>query len=373
MQESSNDSPNKPRPPGARKKGMADRPRSLASAERPPVTHGYVRGFDGTKLFYSTEGKGKPLVFCYGLVCSSLHWTYQIEQFQRTHQTVWFDYRGHQNSEVPKNLNSLTIENIARDLGTVLDELGIQEAVLLGHSMGVNVVLDFYRQQPKRVLGMVLANGTAKRPLENLFRHNATQAAFALLKKAYEKSPELVSLLWKLQKGNPLTRTLVALGGFNPHLTPRADIELYVDQVAEMDPAILIHLIESYESFDATSWLHTVKVPTMILAGEQDNMTPVEQQELMRQLIPDSQLEIIRHGSHCPQMDLPELVNMKIDRFLERVGYSVEQAQNAQNLKPTPKTKLSKPPVKEAESILTRENANPTTAKHPDPAPATHA
>ncbi|MGZ3699021.1 MAG: alpha/beta fold hydrolase, partial [Bdellovibrionota bacterium] len=93
--------PQKPRPPGARKP-------TNGKSERPPVTHGYVKSFDGTKLFYSVEGRGKPLVFCYGLVCSSLHWTYQIEQFQQTHQAVWFDYRGHQNSEVPKNLNSLT-------------------------------------------------------------------------------------------------------------------------------------------------------------------------------------------------------------------------------------------------------------------------
>jgi non-heme chloroperoxidase len=307
--------PIKPRPHGARKKSVADRARSAA---RPPVTHGYVKSFDGTKLFYSVEGKGKPLVFCYGLVCSSLHWTYQIEHFQNTHQAIWFDYRGHQNSEVPKNLDSLTLENIARDLGTVLDELNIEDAILLGHSMGVNVVLDFYRQQPKRVKGMVLANGTAQRPLETLFSHNAFQAAFRILKKVYSKSPELVSLLWKSSKGNPIARTLVSLGGFNPHLTPQADIELYIDQVAETDPSILIHLIENYDSYDATAWMHTIHVPTLIIAGEQDKLIPVEQQELMHQLIPNSQLEVIRHGSHCPQMDLPDLVNLKIEKFLSQ-------------------------------------------------------
>jgi pimeloyl-ACP methyl ester carboxylesterase len=334
------DTPNKPRPPGARKKSVAERMRG--QGDRSPVSHGYVKGFDGTKLFYSTEGQGKPLVFCYGLVCSSLHWTYQIDHFQKTHQAVWFDYRGHHNSETPKDLKSLTVGNIARDLGTVLDELGIQEAVLLGHSMGVNAVLEFYRQQPHRVAGMVLANGTAKRPLETLFRSNALQAAFQLLKKAYQKSPQLVSLFWRLQKGNPISRTLVALGGFNPHLTPQADIDLYVDQVAEMDPAILIHLIENYEHHDATAWLHTIKAPTLIIAGEQDNVIPVEQQELMHQLIPNSRFEIIRHGSHCPQMDLPDLVDLKIEKFLQEINYGSG---------PTP----------------TKENANPSIGKRRGP------
>lgn len=306
--------PLKPRPPGARKKKEI--------SDRPPVTHGYVKSFDGTKLFYSVEGNGTPLVFCYGLVCSSLHWTYQIDHFQRTHRAVWFDYRGHQNSEVPKDLSSLTLESIARDLRVVLDELGLKEVVLLGHSMGVNVVLEFYRQNPDRVKSMVLANGTAKRPLETLFQHNTLQAGFRLLKKTYDLSPEFVSLFWRMQKGNPIARTLVALGGFNPHLTPQADIDLYVDQVADMDPAILINLIHNYDEYDATSWLHTIDVPTLILAGEGDRITPLEQQELMHQLIPGSRLEVIRHGSHCPQMDLPDLINLKIEKFLTEIGYA---------------------------------------------------
>ncbi len=313
-----NITPAKPRPPGARKKSYADR---LRGTERAPVTHGYFKSFDGTKLFYSIEGKGKPLVFCYGLVCSSLHWTYQIEHFQRTHQAVWFDYRGHQNSDTPENLESLTLENIGRDLGVLLDELGIKDAVLLGHSMGVNVVLEFYRQQPERVAGMVLANGTATRPLETLFNVNAFDTGFKLLNKLYARSPQLVNLFWKLQKNNPIVRNLIGLVGFNPHLTPAEDVELYINQVADLDPRILIHLIQSYDSFDATSWLHTIQAPTLIIAGEKDYAIPLSQQELMHQLIPNSRLEVIQHGSHCPQMDLPDLTNHKIEAFLEEIGY----------------------------------------------------
>jgi pimeloyl-ACP methyl ester carboxylesterase len=315
--------PIRPRPLGARKKSLSER---IQKNVRAPVTHGYVKSFDGTKLFYSIEGKGKPLVFCYGLVCSSLHWTYQVEHFQSTHQAVWFDYRGHQNSEVPQDLSSLTLSNMARDLKTVLDELNIKDAVFLGHSMGVNVVLEFYRQQPDRVAGMVLANGTAQRPLETLFHHNAFQSGFQLLKKLYRKSPALVSFFWRSQKSNPFVRTLVSLGGFNPHLTPQADIEMYIDQVIEMDPSILIQLIENYESYDAAAWLHTVSVPTLIIAGEQDKMVPLAQQELMHQLIPHSQLEVIRHGSHCPQMDLPDLVNLKIEKFLAKINYVASES-----------------------------------------------
>ena len=310
--------PRRPRPSGARKKSATER---MLDRSRAPVSHGYFRSFDGTKIFYSVEGQGKPLVFCYGLVCSSLHWTYQIDRFQRDYRSVWFDYRGHQNSDIPENFDSLTIENMARDMAMLFDELGLKDAVLLGHSMGVNVVLEFYRQNPKRVAGMVLANGTPKPPLETLFGNNALQAGFKLLRKAYQKSPKTVERLWHLGKGNPLVRNLIGIGGFNPYLTPPEDIELYVNQVSEMDPRILLHLIANYDHYDATAWLHTIHVPTLVIAGENDKVIPLSQQELMHQLIPGSQLEVIGHGSHCPQMDLPELVNHKIENFLARLKY----------------------------------------------------
>jgi pimeloyl-ACP methyl ester carboxylesterase len=318
------------RPRGARHKSLAEiaKLRSQAGAEfNPSVSHGYIKSFDGTKLFYSVEGSGKPLVFCYGLVCSSLHWTYQIDHFSRTHRSIWTDYRGHQNSEVPKDLSSLTLGNIARDITTLLDELGIKDAVFLGHSMGVNVVLELYRQQPERVAGMVLANGTATRPLETLMNSNALEAGFVLLRKIYRRSPKLVQLIWKATKGNPFVRSAMAFGGFNPHLTPAEDIQLYIDQIADMDPAILIHLIQSYDRYDATAWLHTIKAPTLVIAGENDKVIPLRQQELMQQLIPGSRLEVIRHGSHCPQMDLPELVNLKIEKFLDAINFGPESTQ----------------------------------------------
>ena len=71
----------------------------------------------------------------------------------------------------------------------------------------MNIVLEFYRQQPKRVAAMVLANGTPKRPLETIFRNNTIQGAFALLKAVYQRSPELVQAFWKLGKGSPIART----------------------------------------------------------------------------------------------------------------------------------------------------------------------
>jgi len=307
------------RPKGARKISAKGIP---YPSERPNVRHGYFKGFDDTRLFYSTEGKGRPLVFCYGLVCSSLHWTYQIEHFRNSYQTIWYDYRGHRNSVLPKEAsNTVTVTNIATDLACLLDELKIKDAVLLGHSMGVNIVLELLKQRPDLVQSIILSNGTAKRPLENLLHQNTFQTGFKLFKKLHEKLPRLVGYLMKNQKSSPLSKLLISLVGFNPHLTPSEDIDIYIQEISDIEPSVFFHLLESYERCDSTSWLHTIDVPTLLLGGTMDHMTPRAEQELMHQLISGSELEIFDYGSHCTTMDLPDLVNNRIEKFLKKIGY----------------------------------------------------
>ncbi len=286
----------------------------------PTAKHGFIKSFDGTKLFYSVDGSGVPLVFCYGLVCSSLHWSYQIEYFRKNFKTIWFDYRGHQNSEKPSNLKSVSLENLAKDLKILLEELNISKAVFLGHSMGVNVVLEFYKCFPDQVMGLVLANGTPQGPLETLFSKNLLQGSYKIFCRIYKKFPTLAAHLWKLQEKNPLFKKLVKKHGFNPSLTSPEAIEIFCHQIFRVDFKILMELIKNYEAYGSTSWLHTIAVPTLILAGENDKVIPKKQQELMHQLIPESTLEVIQHGSHCPQMDLPELVNLKIENFIKKLS-----------------------------------------------------
>jgi pimeloyl-ACP methyl ester carboxylesterase len=312
--------PKRPRPRGARKVSSRSKQREVTQTSE--IEQGFVESFDGTKIFYSAEGSGPPLVFCYGLVCSSLHWTYQIEHFRKNYRSIWVDYRGHQNSEAPQDFSTLTLESVSKDVIAVLDHLGVRDAVFLGHSMGVNVVLEILSRQPERVRAMVLANGTPKSPLETLFGGNGAQAFLRGLSQLNALAPGFIQRAWKYQKGNPLARLLVTLGGFNPHLTAQDDVQLYIDQIADMSPEIFIRLISNYAHYDATAWLHTIQVPTMIIAGEQDRVTPIEQQELLHQLIPASRMERIRHGSHCPQMDLPDLVNDKIESFLREISYA---------------------------------------------------
>lgn len=277
--------------------------------------NGFFKTFDGTRLFYSIEGSGPPLVFCYGLVCSKLHWSYQMEYFKKNYTVIWFDYRGHHNSDVPKP-EQLTIANIAHDIECLLDELQIPRATLLGHSMGVNLVLEFYRRASHRVEAMVLANGSARGPLETMFRSNIMQMVVPLAHKLYEKYPRIANKWWAAQGKSKVSAFIVGQLGFNPNLAKEEDIETYLKMLSKMDMIITLQLLKDYEGYDATWWLHKIAVPTLVIAGENDLIIPREAQEVMHQLIPNSRYELVRNGSHCPQMDIPELVNVVIERFL---------------------------------------------------------
>lgn len=81
------------------------------------------------------------------------------DYFKPRHKLVFWDYRGHPESEVPAEIDSITIPNCARDLAAVMDDAGVEKAVHIGFSMGVMTILEFYRQFPGRVLGLVPING----------------------------------------------------------------------------------------------------------------------------------------------------------------------------------------------------------------------
>lgn len=308
-----NNSSGHPRPRGARSAFQTE-----AFGAGLPITFGTYSSFDGTPVFYCVEGKGPPLVFCYGFACSPLHWTYQIDHFRHQYTCIWIDYRGHRRTPIPNKLSDLTIEAIVKDLHGLLEHLDIPQAVFLGHSMGVSVALEFAHQFPEKVKSLVLANGTAKRPLETLFGGNFLAPAFQAFSLLEEKTPELVEQVWKIRGKAQMFSYLFALLGFNRHLSHPDDIKEYARQIASFSPLVMTHLMNDYEKFDATPWLHQIKRPTLVISGAKDYITPPETQQLMHQLILGSELFEVKHGSHCSTLDEPELVNLVIQKFLQK-------------------------------------------------------
>lgn len=305
------------------------------------MEQGYFRTRDGVRLYYSVEGPkdAPPLIFCYGLVCSKLQWKYQMEHFRQTHRVYFLDYRGHGQSARPEDSSSVTIENLARDLLEFMDELKIPSATVLGHSLGVNIVLDLYRIAPSRVKALVLANGTPKDPFETMFHHNFLQVAFPAIRLAHGLFPNMLQKFWASQGSNPINQEFIAIAGFNPKYAKREDINEYLRLTSTVDLDIFLNLLDDFMKTDATHWLHEVKAPTLVIAGDRDMITPLKNQRVFAQLIPGAELCVVPEGSHCPQMEKADFVNSVIEGFL--AGVESGRVRAPKKTKPAPRKKAA--------------------------------
>jgi pimeloyl-ACP methyl ester carboxylesterase len=282
-----------------------------------PKTTGTFRSFDGTRIYYEVRGEGPPVVLNYGIGCLINHWRPQIKYFAPNYKVITYDYRAHHRSEIPENHENLSIDALAQDLKGLLDHLELQRASLWGHSFGAQMLVRFYDLYPQLTQSLVFVNGFVENPLAGMFGSDMTETAFQLLKTGYKTLPETISFLWRLGINNPLAIQLSALaGGFNLKLTSLKDIEIYARGIASMDLNSFITLFESMLKYDGKPVLDRIEAPTMIIGGKQDSVTPQEHQEEMHRRIKGSDFFMVPYGSHCTQLDMPELVNLKIERFL---------------------------------------------------------
>lgn len=284
-----------------------------------PKQTGTFRSFDGTRIYYEVRGEGFPIILNYGIGCLINHWRPQIKHFSQNYKVITYDYRAHHRSEIPENREHLSIDALAQDLKGLIDHLEIQKASLWGHSFGVQMLARHYDLFPHLTHSMVFVNGFVQNPLHGMFGSpELTQSFFRFFKSGYAVLPETLGFLWKSGIQNPLAIQLSALaGGFNLKLTSLKDIEIYARGIASMDLNAFLELFESMLQYDGKPVLERVQVPVMIIGGKQDSVTPQKHQEEMHHLVKGSEFFMVPYGSHCTQLDMPELVNLKIDRFLQ--------------------------------------------------------
>jgi pimeloyl-ACP methyl ester carboxylesterase len=284
---------------------------------------GTFKSFDGTPIYYEVRGKGKPVFLCYGIACLINHWTHQIRYFSQEYQTIVFDYRGHHKTPVPREPKNLSIEAICKDMHGLMHHLEIKQASFWGHSYGVMVLLRFFDMYPEAVSNLVFINGFATNPLKGRLGTDAASKIFQLFKDSYKAYPTILSTLWRAAVSNPLMIPLSSLaGGFNMNLTSTKDMEVYARGVATMDLDAFIGLFDEMMRYDGTSVLRKIDVPTLVISGLKDGVTPVSHQEKLHASIKGSQLLRVPYGSHCTQLDHPDFVNLRIEKFLNESGYS---------------------------------------------------
>ena len=291
----------------------------------PPIHESFAVVDRGTRLWYRRAGDGPALVFQNGLGVTITFWEAAAERFARKgYSTLLWDYRGHGRSDPPRRPERMSLEVCVEDLAAVLDAAGIERACLLGHSMGSQLDFEFYRRYPGRVAGLVPTLGTYRRAISTFFgRPRAAEAVYYAARFGALEFPRLAQFLTGLAAANPRLSDLLArrLQIVHPTLSPRDWLPGYLAHMARLDVRVFFALAAAIKDHDAGDLLPHVAVPTLVIAGDRDFFCPPKVAREMAERIPGSELLLVPGGSHAATIEQPELIDLRLEKFLEERVY----------------------------------------------------
>ena len=277
---------------------------------------------DKNQIFYNTNFNPSDLstsmpvlLFNYGLVCNNAHWEYQIKFFDNlNYPIILHNYRGHFNSSPIQDTSDYSISKITYDTKELLEYLDVKNVVALGHSMGVNICLELATQT--NLAGMVLISGTVLPPQEIMFDSNIIELIAPYVEMISKLFPELYEKFWKTSYLNPLAAELMLRGGFNTKKVPKEFVQTYMRRIGQLNPEVFFRLLNDMQNHSVIGQLEHIDCPALIMGGDKDNVIPNYLQRMLFKFLKNSELYIIKDGSHVPQVDFPDTINERIDLFL---------------------------------------------------------
>ncbi len=288
----------------------------------PVVRAGTATAPDGAILAWRAEGSGpRALLASNGIGVSTFFWRRLAQHFAPLgpYTFVIWDYRGHGRSPVPDHPERMTVAGCARDLWAVADAVGLGEAVLLGHSMGSQVILEAFRQHPDRVRGLVPMMGASGKVLDSFLGGRALAPSLRLLVEVGAANAALAQRALRAVLRLPgVWEAVRALRIVHPDLCPKEEFEPYFEHLSQLDLRGYFALARDLTFHDASDLLEHVNVPTLVVAAERDLFAPAERSKEMAARIPGAELLVLREGSHAALVEQPELVALTLEKFLER-------------------------------------------------------
>jgi 3-oxoadipate enol-lactonase len=254
---------------------------------------------EGAVIEYDARGEGPAVLLLHAFPLGLFMWDAQVEALAATHRVVRFDARGFGGS-APGD-GALTMERIADDGAALLDHLGIERAVVGGCSMGGYAAFAFVRRHPQRLTGLVLQDTRAGADTAEARANRATLAAKVLVEGA---SAAAEAFLPKL------------VGETTRRDRPDLVASLRERILATSPPGIANALSGLAARADSRETLPTIAVPTLVLVGAEDVLTPPPEAATMAAAIPRARLDVIPGAGHLSNLENPAAANAALRAFL---------------------------------------------------------
>jgi len=212
----------------------------------------------------------------------------------------------------------VTIEDLADDIACVLDDALVDRAVLVGHSMGVQVALETYRRHADRVAGLVLVCGAASHPLKTFRGSAALEDLLPTIQKWVHRVPGVINLLTRRVLPTRLSYEIASRLEIRRELVEPNDFMPYLEGMARIDVRLFTAMLSAAGRHSAEGLLPDIRTPTLVIVGARDGFTPPERGRAMASTIPSAELLEIPNASHTAPIERPHLVDWTIRDFMTR-------------------------------------------------------
>lgn len=259
-------------------------------------------------------------------------WHYQLPGLGG-HRLVFFDLRGHGLSR-PKGSDDYSIRRLVEDLREVIDHAGLEEVVIVGHSVGGMMALDLCRLYPddlgSRIKGLVLLNTTHRPAAETLIGGAPLARLERVIRRpmdALGAKAEYVEYLRRVIKPSDTVFMAVSLAAFGPGASAK-QIDFTYDMLAETSADVIFDLIRSYRDYEVTDHLSGVNVPTLVVGGTRDRITIGRASEEIAEMLPKAELKMLDGCGHMSMLERHREVNRLLESFFDDVLGRPEEREN---------------------------------------------
>jgi pimeloyl-ACP methyl ester carboxylesterase len=252
------------------------------------------------EIVYWAVGDGPPVLLLHPFPANHEFWLPVAETLATRYRLILPDLRGHGDSGVGEG--PATMEKHAADLARVMDDADVGRAPLIGISIGGYILFEFWRKHRGRVAALGLCN--TKAPADGPeARAGRLQAANDVIDRGTE--PFFESMIPKLM--GKTTREA------RPDLVDGA-----LRMMRQMSPEDVAQVQRGMATRpDSVETLKTINVPTLLVTGDEDTLTGVNEAELMRQHIANSQLRVIPKAGHYAAWEQPQDAATLLRQFLD--------------------------------------------------------
>lgn len=280
---------------------------------------------DGTALAYRLSGlppaSDTPAIVCVnGYLTSDFYWVVPRDRLQARATFLTWDYKGHGLSGPAQTPQGTTVQAMVDDMIRVMDHAGVEKAVLVGFSMGCQVILEAWRAHPDRISALVPMFGPHGYMLDYALHPLLGRLFKVVLDRMDDRLFSLLLRLGGVAMGAPFTFEIGKALSLIGAASSREQIDQFAQHFLSIHGPTVKAIGASLSRHTAEDHLGTVSVPSLVLAGGKDTFCPPHLSRRTHDLMVGSELLMLPDLNHTALFEAPDQITDAFIDFLERRG-----------------------------------------------------